>query len=53
MLNYDSETKNKRIRLYVNDNAFSEFTKAVYDIINVIIKTYNTAAKCLGDILEE
>ena len=53
MLNYDVEPKKKHIRLCVNDNAFSDFTKAVYDNVNVIITTYNAAAKCLGDIVEE
>lgn len=53
MLNYDVQPKKKHIHLCVNDNAFSVFTKAVYDNVNVIITTYNTAAKCLGDIVEE
>ena len=40
-------------RLCVNDNAISEFRKAVYNGVNVIITTYNTASKCLGDLVEE
>lgn len=45
--------KEINIRLCVNDNAFSEFHKAVYDEVNVIITTYNITSKCLGDLLEE
>ena len=36
-----------------NDNAFKEFFKAAHDGVNVIITTYNTASKCLGDLIEE
>ena len=42
-----------RMRLCVNDNAFREFHKAVHAGVNVIITTYNTASKCLGDLIEE
>ena len=41
------------MRLCVNDNAFREFHKAVHAGVNVIITTYNTASKCLGDLIEE
>ena len=41
------------IRLCVNDNAFSEFHKAVHKGVDIIITTYNTASKCLGDLIEE
>ena len=41
------------IQLCVNDNTFSEFYKAVYSKINIIITTYHIASKCLGDIDEE
>ena len=30
-----------------------EFQKAVHDEVNVIITIYNTASKCLGDLVEE
>ncbi len=41
------------IRLCVNDNPFKEFHKAVHNEVNVIITTYNSASKCLGDLIEE
>ena len=50
---YTKLNKDLNIRLCVNDNAFSEFRKAVYNEVNIIITTYNTASKCLGDLLEE
>ena len=43
----------KSIQLCVNDNAFKEFHKAVHNEVNKIITTYNTASKCLGDLIEE
>ena len=43
----------KSIQLCVNDNAFKEFHKAVQNEVNIIITTYNTASKCLGDLIEE
>lgn len=32
---------------------FSEFHKTVYDEVKLIITTYNTASKCLGDLFDE
>ena len=43
----------KSIRLCVNDNAFKEFHKAIHDEVKIIITTYNTAPKCLGDLIKE
>ena len=43
----------KSIRFCVNDNAFKKFHKVVHNEVNIIITTYNTASKCLGDIIEE
>lgn len=48
-----SDMNVKSIRLYVNDNAFKEFHKAVQNEVNIIITTYSTASKCLDDLLEE
>ena len=48
-----NEADEINIRLCVSDNAFKEFHKAVHSQVNVIITTYNTASKCLGDLLEE
>ena len=47
-----SDMNVKSIRLYVNDNAFKEFHKAVHNEVNIII-TCNTSPECLGDIIEE
>lgn len=41
------------IQLCFSDNAFKEYHKVVYGQVNVIITTYNTASKFLGDLLEE
>lgn len=49
----DIMNKGLNIRLCVNDNAFSEFHNALYNEINIIITSYSTASKCLGDIVEE
>ena len=43
----------KSIQLCANDNAFKEFHKAVHNEVNKILTTYNTASKCLGDLIEE
>ena len=43
----------KSIQLRVNDNAFKEFHKVVQNEVNIFITTYNTASKCLGDLIEE
>ena len=48
-----TKINDKSIRLCVNDNAFKEFRKAIHNEVNVIITTYNTASKCLGDLIEE
>ena len=45
--------KEINIRLCISDNAFKEFNKAVHGQINVIITTYNSAFKCVGDLREE
>ncbi|KAK8900271.1 hypothetical protein M9Y10_002594 [Tritrichomonas musculus] len=44
---------NNSIRLCVKDDAFKEFRKAVNDEVNIVITTYSTAFKCLGDLVEE
>lgn len=49
----DIMNKGLNIRLCVNDNAFSEFHNVLYNEINIIITSYRTASKCLGDIVEE
>ena len=43
----------KSIRLCVNDNVFKEFHKVTHNEVNIMITTYNTAAKCFGDLIEE
>ena len=48
-----NDMKVNSIQLCVNDNAFKEFHKAVHNEVNIIITTYNTASKCLGDLIEE
>ena len=37
----------------VNKNTYKEFYKAVQNEVNTIVTTYNTASKCLGDLIEE
>ena len=37
----------------VNKNTYKEFYKAVQNEVNTIVTTYNTAFKCLGDLIEE
>lgn len=44
---------NESIRLCVNGNAFNVFHESVYDGVNVIITTYTTASKHLGDLFDE
>ena len=50
---YTKLSDNESIRLYINDNAFKEFHKAVYNEVNIFIATYNITFKCLDDLIEE
>ena len=50
---YNKLNKELNIRFCINDNAFSEFRKVVYKGVNIIITTYNTAFKCISDLVEE
>lgn len=50
---YTKLSNNESIRLCVNENAFKEFHKAVHYEVNIIVTTYHTASKCLGDLIEE
>ena len=50
---YIKLSSNESIRLCVNEIAFKEFIKAVHDEVNIIVTTYHTASKCLGDLIEE
>ena len=43
----------KSIRFCVKDDASKEFGKAVNDEVNIVITTYCTVSKCLGDLIEE
>ena len=42
--------KELNMQLWVKKNAFNEFR---YKQDNIIITTFNTASKCLGDLVEE
>ena len=39
--------------IIINNNIFREFHKAAYAGDNMILATYNTALKCLGDLIGE
>ena len=41
------------IKLCVKDDAFSDFINAVKTSVNIVITTFSTASKCLGDLVEE
>ena len=46
MLHSDNEPMNKHICLCFNDIAYSEFNKAFFNEVNVIMTTYSAVANC-------
>lgn len=48
-----NKNKDKSIILCIKDNAFKTFNNSIRNECDVIITTYNTESKCLGDVIEE
>lgn len=53
LVQIEYETFSDYIPLCFNERAFSEFSKAAYNHVNVIITIYSTPSICKGDLFEE